>query len=336
MTSVDVKNIKKKKSPKAVPKLFKVFFFLLILTGIGLVIYTSQKSYYQVDSHELLVIKRLGKYNRTMGPGLHFLIPFGIETAYRVSTRTKVEELGFRTVKADIKSTLDKKFEQESIILTGDLNLADVRWLLQYHVTNAPDYLFNVNNVQKLIRDIALSAMQNVVGDTSVSDVITIGRNIIGQKVKQIMQKAYDSFKIGITIDLVSIRESNPPKLVMPSFNEVNEARQEKEKTLNQAWEHYNSEIPKAEGEAKKIISEAKAYFYERINRSKGDTNRFLSLLVEYEKAPLITKKRLYFETLEDIIPGMNIYINNTETGGILPFLNLANKLPSLKPSLNK
>ncbi len=307
-------------------------FFVILLAGLG-AIYLSYTAYFQVNTHEQVVITRFGSYSRTLGPGLHFKLPFGIEKAIHVDTRTSIEEFGFRTVKAGIKSKLDKNFQEESLILTGDLNMADVKWVVQYKVVDAAKFLFNVKNVKRMIRDISLSAMQNVVGDQSVSNVITVGRIEISRNVKEIMQKAFDEFQMGVKVDVVNIKEANPPESVKASFNEVNEAKQEMEKVINQAWGQYNTAIPKVKGVVEQRIQEAEGYQFEKVKKATGEAGYFLSLLKEYKLAPEVTRQRMYFETIEKVIPQVeNLYVTDPARNELLPVLPLSSTPFSRQP----
>lgn len=341
-TSINLEKLKKEKpAPEKKSSgcmvYMSAFVFVLVLAGALSGYYLFNYGYVQVESYQQVVVKRLGKFNRTLGPGLHFVIPLGIETITPITVRTSIEEFGFRTVKAGIKSEFDKNFAQESLILTGDLNLADVTWVVQYKIINAENFLFHVKNTKKMIRDVSLAAMESVIGDRRVSDVITTARIEIALKVKQIMQQAFDKFKIGVKIDVVNIREANPPPLVKPSFNEVNEAKQEVEKVINQAWEYYISEVPKAEGEAKKMIAEANGYYFQVVGQAKGETSGFLALLTEYLRAPKITKQRLYYEAMEEILPQVKgLYITPSNDKSVLSILNLPPFDNSNKPILPK
>ena len=283
-------------------------------------------SLYSVGPDEEGVVQRFGKYVRTTNPGLHMKFPFGIETVKKVKVKFIFkEEFGFRTVKAGVRTVYsDKNFLSESLMLTGDLNLAVVEWIVQYQVKNARDFLFNVRNVSNTLRDLSESALREVVGDRSVSEVLTTGRMDVALEVEVRLQKVLDEYKSGIKITTVKLQDVNPPDVVKPAFNDVNEARQEKERMINQAWESYNKAIPLAEGEAKKLIQTAEGYYLNRINRARGDAANFLSVWRAYTQAKDVTRRRLYLEMMQDVLPKIQKkYLIDENQEGLLPFLPL-------------
>lgn len=300
-------------------------FIWLIVPGI-LILIAGFSSFYTVDTDERGVVQRFGRYVRSAGPGLNYKLPFGIEKA----TTLKVEhvfkeEFGFRTEKPGIRTYYStESFDDESIILTGDLNIADVEWIVQFKIKDPYKMLFKVRNPTKIIRDISESVMREVAGDRSITDVLTVGRVEINQVVKEQIQEILDSYDSGIHVVTVKLQDVNPPEQVKPAFNEVNEAKQEKEKVINQAWENYNRKVPLARGEAEKAIQEAEGYALNRINRSKGDTNRFLSMYEEYKIANDITRRRLYLETMGEILSNAGKkYIIDPQQQSVLPLLKL-------------
>ena len=297
----------------------------LVIVGIFVLVLVIS-SLYSVGPDEQGVIQRFGKYVRTTNPGLHTKLPFGIETAKKVKVKYIFkEEFGFRTIKAGVRTVYStNKYLGESLMLTGDLNLAVVEWIVQYKIKSARDYLFNVRNATQTLRDISESVMRKVVGDRSVSEVLTTGRMEVAQQVQQDLQKILDSYKSGIKIVTVKLQDVNPPDVVKPAFNDVNEAKQEKEKMINQAWEAYNKKIPLAKGEAKKMIQDAEGYALNRINRAKGDAANFLAVWRAYNSAKDVTRRRLYLETLDEILPKVKRkYILDESQKGLLPFLPL-------------
>ncbi len=302
----------------------------LIIGVVGILVLFSILSsvFYSIDTEEVGVIQRFGKYVRTTQPGLHMKLPLGIERLTRVKGFQYIftEEFGFRTVTPGVRSRFAQQgFESESLMLTGDLNSSVVEWAVQYKIKNSENYLFNVRDVTGTIRDISEAVMREVVGDRSVDEVLTIGRREIGTEVEKKMQEILDFYNTGIDVDIVKLRGVNPPDPVKPSFNEVNESKQEKEKMINQAWETYNKAIPEAKGEAERTIRKAEGYALDRINRAQGEANRFIAVWKAYKKSKDVTKKRLYLETMREILPGLDRkYIIDSDQKGLLQFLNLS------------
>lgn len=299
------------------------WYGLVILGIIVLIVLFS--TFYAVGPEEVGVIKRFGRYVRMTDPGLHVKIPFA-ETVTRVKVkRIFKEEFGFRTLRPGVKTLYaPEKWEDESLILTGDLNVAVVEWIVQYKIVDPYNYLFKVRDVQKTIRDMAESAVRLVVGDRSVDEVLTVGRMEVATEAQKKLQEILDSYQTGIKIVTLKLKDVNPPDPVKPSFNEVNEARQDRERFINEAWRAYNKVIPKAKGEAEKIIAEAEGYAINRVNRAKGEAERFLALWSEYKKAPEVTRKRLYLETLAKVLPRVGkVYVVDSEQKTILPLLSL-------------
>ena len=294
-----------------------VAIFVLILLVSGL---------YSVGPDEQGVVRRFGRYVRTTEPGLHLKLPFGIETAKKIKVRYVFkQEFGFRTVKAGVRTIYSQRdYQDESLMLTGDLNLGVVEWIVQYRVKDAKDYLFNVRDVQETLRAISEAVMREVVGDRSVSEVLTTGRMEVAQEVEQRLQQVLDDYGSGIKIVTVKLQDVNPPDMVKPAFNDVNEAKQEKERMINQAWEFYNKAIPLAEGEAKKMVQSAEGYALNRVNRARGDAVNFLAVWQAYNSARDVTRRRLYLETLSEVLPRVQQkYIFDESQEGLLPFLPL-------------
>ncbi len=284
--------------------------------------------FYTIGPEQVGVIKRWGRFVRTTEPGLHFKIPFA-ETVTKVRVRHIFkEEFGFRTLRAGERTLYaPEKLTDESLMLTGDLNAGIVEWIVQYKVKDPVDYLFNVRNIRATVRAISEAIMRRVVGDRSIDEVLTVGRREVGVKAQAELQRIMDDYGIGVKVVTVKLKDVNPPDPVKPSFNEVNEAKQDKETTINQAWQAYNKVIPKAKGEAEKTISVAKGYGINRVNRARGEANKFLAVWKEYQAAKDVTKRRLYLETLEEILPKIGrTYILDIEQKGILPLLSLAEK----------
>lgn len=280
-------------------------------------------SFYTVQPEEEAVVIRLGRYHSTNGPGLHYKLPFGIDKKYLIKTeRIHQMELGFRTLNVRTPRTQysSRNFDSESLMLTGDLNVADVEWVIQYKINNPFKYIFNSRDPNKNLRDAAESIMRRVVGDKLVSEVLTTGKEKVASDAKLLMQNVLDRYDIGIKVVSVQLQDISPPESVKQAFNEVNEAKQEQEKLINEAEEQYNKVIPNARGKAEEQISKARGYADGLINRAQGDANKFKSILRAYQRAPNITRKRIYLETMEKIFGDMNqLTVIDKGVKGVLP-----------------
>ncbi|MCY4380530.1 MAG: FtsH protease activity modulator HflK [Proteobacteria bacterium] len=299
-------------------------FRLIMLSVLGLaVLFTLLQSFYMVDVSEDGVVTRFGRYVKTVGPGLHMKLPFNIEAVERVKTKiVHQEEFGFRTTNARGKSRLysNETLKAESLMLTGDLNVADVEWILQYRITDPWKYLFKARDVETNIRDVSISIMRRVVGDRLVNDVLTTGRVAIADEAKLLTQQVLDHYDMGIVVARINLQDVNPPDPVKGAFNEVNAAKQEQEQTINRAEQEYNRQIPEARGRAEQTIKDAEAFSINLVNRSLGDADKFNKILVEYAKAPDITKKRLYLETMRAVLKDhQNVTVIDKALEGILP-----------------
>jgi len=301
---------------KFLPWVILGFFVLAGLRGV----------IYSIGPDEVGVIQRFGRYTRLSSPGLHVKMPFGIEKA----TPIKVEKIfkeEFGLGKSDSRSESPGLVGDASLMLTGDLNILDVRWIIQYKVKDPIKLLFVVRNPRSIINDVSEVVMRRLVGDYSVDEVLTVKREEIDHLAQIETQKILDDYQTGIQVVTVKLLDVNPPDKVKPAFNEVNEAKQEKEKMINQAWEAYNKAIPRAKGEAERTIREAEGYALDKINRARGEAERFLFTLNEYKKAPEITQKRLYLETLNEILPKAGYkYIIDPRQSSILPLLDIGRK----------
>lgn len=300
---------------------------LLALAGIFILIFLLT-SFYQIETYEVGIVKRLGKYVRTSPPGLHWKIPMGIETLDKVVTEQIFkQEFGFQTIRSGVRSQYGaSKSTEESRILTGDLNIAVVEWVIHYKKVDPVKYLFKVRNVESTIRDVSEAVMRLVVGDGSIDEVITQNRQAILANVTIKMQEMLDLYDSGIRITNVELTGVNPPDPVKPSFNAVNAARQEMQKMENEAWETYNKIIPKAKGTAEKTIQQAEAYKLDRLNRAKGDAERFRSVWREYNLAKDVTRRRLYLETLQEVLPKIKKkFIVDADQKGWLPLIRSEN-----------
>tara|TARA_B100001123_G_scaffold435038_1_gene562728 strand:- start:164 stop:1126 length:963 start_codon:yes stop_codon:yes gene_type:complete len=283
---------------------------------------------YTVDANENAVVLRFGKYLTTTEPGLHFKIPL-IDTIYKVKVDLLwKEEFGFRTQNPGKRSVYSKRgYESESWMLTGNLKIAEVHWVVQYKISDAFFYLFNVKNVENTIRDVSESTMRVMIGDRSFKEVLQKERMSIANEAKDHMQNVLDRYNSGIQIQMVQLQGVVPPAPVADSFNEVNRAKQEEETLVNEANQEYNKIVYNAEGIAEKLINEAEGYAVERINNAMGDAELFNAILKEYRKAPDITRKRLFLENMEKVLTSMpDKMIIDADLEGVLPFLNLDNK----------
>jgi membrane protease subunit HflK len=239
-------------------------------------------------------------------------------------------EFGFRTTKPGINTEYnsDAETKAESMMLTGDLNVVDVEWIVQYKIRDSFKFLFKMRNATETFRDMTEAVVRRVVGDNSVDEVITVGRARIADEAKVLLQSLCDAYEIGIEVNQLILQDVNPPETVKPSFNDVNEALQEKERKINDAWAEYNQEIPKASGEAEQAIRASEGYATERVNNAIGDASRFTSIYREYAKAPVVTRKRLYLEALNDILPKLNKkIIMDQNQKNIVPLLNLGEEV---------
>ena len=282
---------------------------------------------YTVAPQEEGVILRFGKYSRTSGPGLHFKLPLAIERVIKVPVQRQLkQEFGFRTVRAGVQSESARGRDElrQSNMLTGDLNAAVVEWVVQYRVDDAREYLFKVRSVESTLRHMSEAIMRQVVGDRTVDEVLTIGRQQVADLVEERLQVLCDQYENGIRIEQVVLQGVNPPPEVQGSFNEVNQSEQERETKINQAQQQYNEIIFRARGEALQTVSNAEGYALDRVNRSQGEAARFQSLYAEYRKAPEVTRTRIYLETMTDILPKMGgKTILDGDLEGVLPLLEI-------------
>ncbi len=323
------------------PLIFPAAILLLVLGMAG-------SLFYQVGPDEVGVVQRFGKYIRTTSPGLQMKWPYGMETVQKVKvTHVFKYEFGFRTVRAGIRTIFEGRqlvpsqgtmrmgrqmavdetdpFAEESLMLTGDLNMAVVEWIVQFTVKDPVQFAFRVRDPGETIRNMSEAVMRLVIGDHTINEVLTAGREQIQTEVEKKLQEVLDSYEAGIAIRNVILQDVNPPDEVKPSFNEVNEARQEKEKLINQAWEEYNRVIPKAKGQAEQQIRSAEGYALDRINRAQGDAERFELTWAAYKFSPEVTKKRLYLEMTQQLLPELSekVILDDAQKG-IVPLLNLS------------
>jgi membrane protease subunit HflK len=298
---------------------------MILILGLLLVGFAIWSGVYTVPSDSVAVVQRFGKYLKEVQPGLNFKVPLGVDIATIVPVKRQLkQEFGFATPGATDPFQSPQDGAKETQMVTGDLNAALVEWVVQYRISDPMKFLFDVREPSATLRAVSESVMREVVGDRTVDEVITIGRQEIEAEALIKMQELSTKYEMGISIDQVQLKNINPPQPVQESFNEVNQAQQEKEKLINEARRDYNKVIPLAEGEKDQRIREADGYRLKRINEAEGDVARFSALLAEYHKAPEVTRRRIYLETLQEVLPGLRSkIILDEQTQSILPFLNL-------------
>lgn len=286
---------------------------------------TIFSSFFTVETEEVGVITRFGEYVGEARPGLNFKIPFIDQVEYVPVQRQLKQEFGYRTTSAGVNSSYRKAgYGGESLMLTGDLNLADVEWVVQFRINAPYNYLFKVRNADETLRDISEAAMRQIVGDRTVNEVLTVGRAEVASEAELIIQSIVDEYELGIKIEQMVLQDANPPDPVKPSFNGVNEAEQQRETLINQAKADYNRVIPRASGEAEQTIQQAEGYALSRVNTAEGEVSKFNDLYTEYMKAPEVTKTRIFLETMENILPRMGQKIITDEKGNsVIPLLQL-------------
>jgi membrane protease subunit HflK len=302
----------------AIGKILAVVFIVMILQGV-------YASFYKITPGEVGVVLRLGKYNRTSNPGLHFKIPY-IDSLHKVDVEEiRKEEFGFRNVYVGERGVSNRNaYDMESLMLTADKNVINVAWIVQYRVDDPRAYLFQIKDVRSAIRDLSESVTRRIVGNMDF-DYVLSNRDLLAAEVKTGLQKELHNLQAGLVVGTVQFQDINPPDKVKPAFNEVNEADQDMKRLVNEAEEIYNRKIPRARGYAKQIVEEAHGYAVGRVNDAKGQSQRFLSILTEYKNAPEVTKKRMYLETMQQIMPTVDsVYVMDKNQQTPLPLLNLS------------
>lgn len=306
---------------------------LALLVAIG-----ALTSFYQVPANSVGVVQRFGKYLDTTQPGLNFKLPFGVDRVTQVETRRQLKlEFGYETPGATNEYQFNADYnerESEKNMVTGDLNAAVVEWVVQFHIEEARDYVFNFLEPQATLRDMSEAVMREVIGDRSIDEVLTVGRQEIEVKSLERLQVIVHALKMGIRIDQIQLGNVNPPAEVKDSFDEVNRAQQQKESSINQANGEYNRVIPEARGLAEQSISQSEGYATQRVNEAEGDATRFTALLTEYQKAPEVTKKRIYLETLGEVLPTIpGKIIVDDRVPQFLPLMHLQQNQPATTPA---
>jgi membrane protease subunit HflK len=307
------------------------------LIGIGVIVFALiiilWTSYYTVPAESEGVVLRFGKFHTTVNPGLHFKIPLGVDEVSVLPTRRQLKlEFGFYTSGYTNPDQPTMQQIEEKSMVTGDLNAALVEWVVQYRISDPKEYLFDVRNPAQTLRDLSEAAMREVIGDRTVDEVITIGRQDIEIAALTRMQELAKRYHLGVRVDQVQLKNVNPPREVQASFNEVNRAQQDRENAINIANGDYNKAVPRARGEADQTIRGAEGYRFKRVNEAEGDVASFNAMLQEYSKAPEITRTRLYLETMGDVLPtmGPKIIIDDSMKQ-LLPILPLSTKMPEVK-----
>ncbi len=315
------------------PPRFQARIVLMIAGGILALIILST-TWFTVDPEEVGVVIRFGKFVRTEPSGLHLKFPYPFENVVKVPVERQLkEEFGFRTAETAGRTTYsDQDLSNESLMLTGDLNVAVVEWTAQYRVQDPYKYLFKVRSVENTFRDMNETVMREVVGDRSVNEVLTVGRVEIASLVEQRLQALCDQYENGIKVEQIVLQDVNPPDPVKPSFNEVNQAQQEREKMINQARADYNQVIPRARGEALQTVEQAQGFATDRVNRARGDAELFTQVHAAYARAPEVTRRRMYLETMGVIYPKVKKkFIMDERLQGILPLLQFQGT-PAVSP----
>jgi membrane protease subunit HflK len=287
-------------TPIGLPTFLKPATVVLVIAGILVLIFLGT-SFYTVDQTEEAVVTRFGRYHTTTGPGLQFKLPFGIDRQYIVNVKTvQTEQFGFRTLKSGISSTYANQLP-ESTMLTGDLNIIEVEWIIQYRISDPKAWIFNVNERIETIRDVSRSAINMLVGDRAIMDIMGSERSTIESEGAAFMNETFRGYNLGIDVIAVKLQNIDPPAGVQEAFDDVNKAEQDMNRLINEGQQAYNAEIPRAKGEADRLIQVAQGYATERVNRANGDISRFNSVYEEYRKAPDVTRQRLYYEMIEEV-----------------------------------
>jgi len=293
--------------------------------------FTAYTSVFTVDPEEKAVVLKFGKEDRIVGQGLHFKLPFFMEQEYKVPVQRQLKlEFGFRTTGNETRQQYAQtqysggNYAAESLMLTGDLNVASIEWVTQYKIADPVKYLFKVRNVDQTFRDMNEAVMREIIGDRTINEVLTIGRGEIQNLAMEKLSALCKEYTLGIVVSQVILQDVSPPEPVKPAFNEVNQAEQEKETTIQNALAEYNREIPKAEGTALKTVEAAEGYAVKRVNEAIGSVSRFTQVFEEYQKAPNITRQRIYLETMAEIYQAVDRkIIIDEDVNGVLPLLNL-------------
>ena len=319
-------------SPPNFPIKITPRLIVVVLIGVVFVI-GGLTSMFIVDQTEQAVVTTFGKFNRVVEAGLNFKLPFGIEQNYNIPTQVTLNKaFGFRNDPNDGSGIQD--VPEESIMLTGDLNIIDVQWIIQYKIENIENWLFKVRRQDKTIRDISQSVVNELVGDRTLFEVLGNARTTIETQAVDEMNKLFDRYELGIMVTQVKLQNVVPPTgKVRDAFDDVNKAQQDMNRMINEGNQKYNSEIPKASGSAKQIIQQAEGYAAERVNQAEGDVARFKAVLAQYQSDPVNTRIRLYNEMIEDVFAKGGTSGNAIDSGERTNLID--KKLPNLVPFIN-
>src|SRR5512132_289578 len=286
-------------------KPLRLILGVIACIGIVAILFTLLLGFTTIPANSVGVKTRFGAYHDLVNPGLTYVIPY-VDHIHIVPTqRLQKLEFGFSTPGAMNMYQGDPQPEETETMITGDLNTALVPWVVQYRITDPKMYLFGVREPEQTLRDLSESVMREVIGDRTVDEVLTIGRHDIETASLKRLAELCSDYKLGLQIQQVQLATVRPPAVVQAAFNEVNQAQQEKQTAINQAWAVYNDAVPNASGRAKERLKQAEAYAFRRVNEAKGEAQKFSLLLAEYRKAPEITRRRLYLEAMQAILPNL-------------------------------
>ena len=311
---------------------------VLTLAALGLVIVILLgTSVYIVDQAEEAVVTRFGKYHTTRGPGLQFKLPFGIDRNYTVNVKAvQTEQFGFRTLKSGISSTYTGQ-SNESTMLTGDLNIVDVEWIIQYRISDSRAWVFNVMEQERTIKDVSRSVINMLVGDRAIMDIMSPQRSAIEIAGTEIMNETFNNYGLGINVIAVKLQNIDPPAGVQQAFDDVNKAIQDMNRLINEGQQVYNEEIPKTKGESERLVQVAQGYATERVNKAQGDVARFNSVYEEYRRSPEVTRQRLYYEMIEDVFKDAEgTVIIDRSLSNFLPMMQLGGAVRSAAEGGNR
>lgn len=308
----------------------------LVFAAVALIALTSVA--FQIKPEEVGLVLRFGRKVRTTEPGLHFKLPF-VEQVLRVPVQRQLkEEFGFRTASAGVQTRYATgDYSGESVMLTGDLNVAVVEWVVQYRVTDPYNYLFKLRNLTDTFRSMSQAVMREVVGDRTVTEVLTVGRQEIATTSERLLQEMVNQYEMGIVIEQIVLQDVTPPDPVKPSWDEVNQAQQQRDRLINEARAEYNKVVPRAKGEAEQAVLQAEGYALERVNSAQGDASRFKAVYEAYRRAPEVTRRRLYLESMQRVLPtlGAKIFMDKG-MGNVIPLLPIEGLKGLLGPAAPK
>ncbi|NOX26224.1 MAG: FtsH protease activity modulator HflK [Deltaproteobacteria bacterium] len=305
---------------------------VLLIVGVFVLINLVSASFYTILPGEKGVVLRFGKFHAVTNPGLNFKLPL-LDTLYKVDVKTiRKQEFGFRTRVPGQKTIFEKRgYQNESLMLTGDKNVIDIAWIVQYKVRDPVNFLFKVRNVDQAVRDVSEKALRQVVGNQDF-DYALSNRDVIESATARQLQQVMNKYQSGIKIVTVKLQDVNPPDAVKPAFNEVNEADQDMKRLVNEAEATYNKVIPKAKGQAKQILEEAHGYAIQRTNLAQGEAARFTDILKQYRLAKQVTRRRMYLETMQEILPKVkSVYVIDSKQRAVLPFMDIGKTMQGSK-----